>query len=776
MADSINLGSVYATLELDTKNFESSFRDVQSSLSNIESKFGNFGESISKIFDKLKSTYIKGAKQVAIYGDVVAVSLLVLADKAAFSASKIDELTLSLHAIAKANNVSAEEADNAVTSIRDQNISYLDALKVTQNFIAANIKMSDAVKLATAAKDLAIGTDYGSSDALSTLTEAIVTNQTQTLSQFGIITTQTQAFGDYADSIGKSADDLTGAEKQQALLNVVLKAGTKRVGAYEAAQKSAGKQWRSFTTRILPDFIAQLGKAFEPSLAILVEKITNKFKDMATWIKNNQATIDEWGQKLSVQVGKGIDIFDKLVKFIVNNKGLVIDAIEAIGLAMVVAFLVAQAPMLLYMTATTAIIWLIKKLLPYIQIIKDKSSEVWKSVSDFVIGAKDTIITSFTEIIKKIQEFIDGVGATIKQFWKDHKKAIEDVASVLGVIFGPALIKAGIQAAITAAKMAYDFVISAGEAIAAWLLAFGEMIAQAIVTAVTNSIQAIKSGAIWVAQAILAGGAWLVQFAIMSAEAIAHTVVSLAQSAIAGWAWIIQAGLVAGAWLVAFLSMAAEALVTVATMAAGAVAVGIAWLIALWPILLVIAAIALIAFGVYEVIKNWDTIKTFFSKIWSNVLGGFNSFWEDVKGFGEKIGNFFSGLAKTSLEWGKNLIGGLIDGIKDKVDKMGEVLKGVANKIKGFLGFGSPTKEGPGRFADDWMPNLFNMMIGQIKDFQPAFAKAFAGMSGSIDMNAYAQGVESNQTPFIVNQTNTINRPTDTLAAARELGFELRRR
>jgi hypothetical protein len=45
------------------------------------------------------------------------------------------------------------------------------------------------------------------------------------------------------------------------------------------------------------------------------------------------------------------------------------------------------------------------------------------------------------------------------------------------------------------------------------------------------------------------------------------------------------------------------------------------------------------------------------------------------------------------LEAGKNMMNMLIQGIKQKVEDLKNAVAGVAQKIKDFLGFSSPTKE-----------------------------------------------------------------------------------
>jgi len=63
-----------------------------------------------------------------------------------------------------------------------------------------------------------------------------------------------------------------------------------------------------------------------------------------------------------------------------------------------------------------------------------------------------------------------------------------------------------------------------------------------------------------------------------------------------------------------------------------------AWLATIWPVALVIAAIALVAGGIYLLIKNWGTIGPFFKKLWAGVTKAFSGFWSGTKTFVKKWG------------------------------------------------------------------------------------------------------------------------------------------
>lgn len=99
---------------------------------------------------------------------------------------------------------------------------------------------------------------------------------------------------------------------------------------------------------------------------------------------------------------------------------------------------------------------------------------------------------------------------------------------------------------------------------------------------------------------------------------------------------------------------------------------------------------------------------------------------------GVDVGKTLGGLASKAFTWGKNLIGSFINGIVSKAGSLSKALQNTAAKIADFLGFSSPTKEGPGRMADKWAPNLMRMFIKGIIDNKPNLKNAMANISGAL--------------------------------------------
>jgi Prophage tail length tape measure protein. len=103
----------------------------------------------------------------------------------------------------------------------------------------------------------------------------------------------------------------------------------------------------------------------------------------------------------------------------------------------------------------------------------------------------------------------------------------------------------------------------------------------------------------------------------------------------------------------------------------------------------------------------WNTIKETVSKV-------FNGAVDIVKNVINAISAVFKDIAKTALTWGKDMIMGIVDGIKGAVGYIEDAVKGVADKIRSFLHFSVPD-QGPLTDYESWMPDFMKGMGTGIK-------------------------------------------------------------
>ncbi|XLM22143.1 phage tail tape measure protein, partial [Chromobacterium piscinae] len=103
------------------------------------------------------------------------------------------------------------------------------------------------------------------------------------------------------------------------------------------------------------------------------------------------------------------------------------------------------------------------------------------------------------------------------------------------------------------------------------------------------------------------------------------------------------------------------------------------------------------------IIANWGRIKTFFSELWEGVKQSMASAWSWMKAkvaswivFWLPVFRFAGELPGKFLQAGKDLVMGLVNGIKSKLGAAKDAILGLATDIKGWfantLGIKSPSR------------------------------------------------------------------------------------
>ena len=132
----------------------------------------------------------------------------------------------------------------------------------------------------------------------------------------------------------------------------------------------------------------------------------------------------------------------------------------------------------------------------------------------------------------------------------------------------------------------------------------------------------------------------------------------------------------------------------------------------------------------------WEGISGFFTKIWDGIKNVCGGIWDSITGVFGKIKDFFTGQSGEATSWGSNLISNITGGIKKAGKWVVDGVKSVGKSIANFLGFGSPTKEGPGHNADEWIPNLMNMMASDMYENIPMMQRAAIEVANTLGLTA----------------------------------------
>lgn len=174
----------------------------------------------------------------------------------------------------------------------------------------------------------------------------------------------------------------------------------------------------------------------------------------------------------------------------------------------------------------------------------------------------------------------------------------------------------------------------------------------------------------------------------------------------------------------------------------------------------------------------WNVISSIFTTIWNFISGVAQNIWSAittaftniltgitttvtnikdaiVNGFTAAI-DWIKSLPAQAIQWGADIINGIVDGIKGAIGAVGDAVKGVADKIKSFLGFSEPD-EGPLSDFHTYMPDMIDLMSKGITAGKEKVRKALEGITGDMSVVANAN-VASPRTAAAAAGTSQISK------------------
>lgn len=301
---------------------------------------------LDQLGNKLGQTSSKAETLSATVGKLAAVF-------AGFQAAKFAQDTLNLGAryetlgvvmdvLGRNAGKTRAEMDGFQASLQKTGISMIGARESLARMAGAQLDMAKSSELARVAQNAAVIANVNSSEAFDTLINGITTGQPRILRTLGIFVDMEAGQQKYARSLGKSAEELTSAERTQANMNTAMQGGVAIAGAYEAAMGTAGKQLLS-TVRYMEDARVKASLAFQPAYTQAVFGYANALK----YAGDNATTITGIMAGLATAIGL---VAGALVAVKVATLAL---AVTPIGLAISAAVALLAAAAGLYVKQVT---------------------------------------------------------------------------------------------------------------------------------------------------------------------------------------------------------------------------------------------------------------------------------------------------------------------------------------------------------------------------------------------------------------------------------------
>ena len=171
--------------------------------------------------------------------------------------------------------------------------------------------------------------------------------------------------------------------------------------------------------------------------------------------------------------------------------------------------------------------------------------------------------------------------------------------------------------------------------------------------------------------------------------------------------------------------------------------------------------------GALDIIASiWSTAVGILSGIFQNI---WNTIVEKVTGIKDAIVNGFTAaidwiksLPAQALQWGADIIQGIVDGITGAIGKVGEAVSGVANKIKSFLGFSVP-EDGPLSDFDTYMPDMIELMTKGINAGKDKIRGALESLTGEMSVITRANVVSPSTAAVATGSTQSSRTVTQNI-------------
>jgi hypothetical protein len=148
-------------------------------------------------------------------------------------AADFDSMMISANSMTKNMGVNVATLAKHLQVATGYNLSFANSLEVTNKALAAGFNASQFSELGEIVAKVS-QTFGGSIEAnMNRVTQAILRGRTETLATMGIVIDLEQAYSSYALTLGKTRQELTKFEEQQATLNAFLEEGQKQVGGIQ---------------------------------------------------------------------------------------------------------------------------------------------------------------------------------------------------------------------------------------------------------------------------------------------------------------------------------------------------------------------------------------------------------------------------------------------------------------------------------------------------------------------------------------------------------------
>lgn len=181
---------------------------------------------------------------------IVGAGLSVVVRQLRLLADEYQRTEIAAVRVAKNQGITQRAFKDTREAITQQAFTLVQAQTAMTKLTAANVDLSESVRLAAVANDVAISKNLDAAKTYDLLTDAVSRASTRQLVSLDLASRATDVFERFQREMGIVNRELTIAEKRQATLNEIYRQGAKFAGAFADAQNTVGVQTRRQTTEI----------------------------------------------------------------------------------------------------------------------------------------------------------------------------------------------------------------------------------------------------------------------------------------------------------------------------------------------------------------------------------------------------------------------------------------------------------------------------------------------------------------------------------------------
>ena len=279
-------------LEVKSDSVKTASRDLdglQKSSGQAETATGKLTSSFTQYAGAIKA--VAGA-----YG-LMKVSQYIY--EAATLSARYTTLGVVLHRVGENAGYTTQQMDEHSRKLRETGISAIESRSALTRLTQAHIDLSKSSELARLAQDAAVIGNINSSEAFGRLVYGIQSAQVEVLRTIGLNVNFEAGYKRLAKEIGTTTSALTEAQKVQARVEEVMASGTAISGVYSDAMETAGKKMSSLA-RYAEDAKVEVGKLFEPALAVSIDVATASLKGFTSAMEDLNKRVSSVGAGSSI--------------------------------------------------------------------------------------------------------------------------------------------------------------------------------------------------------------------------------------------------------------------------------------------------------------------------------------------------------------------------------------------------------------------------------------------------------------------------------------------